>query len=438
MLYYIVVINIQVLNMKGTEMPNNFRRKEIGKQIFLSTITDSRFKANLISINFFSPLSEEVASENAVVSRYLSKCCQKYPTYASLNNKLSAMYSAVLSGGNVNFMGDCQLISFSINYIDGRYALEGENMNEMAVDMIAECLFNPLADNGKFNEKFIALEKQSVIDDIESEINDKQAYASRKAAEVMFRGEPYAIRELGTVEKTKQVTPLSAYKAYLRIMQHCRIEIICSGASDFEDIKPRLISLFSKLNREEIFDCETSLSPLKPKPEKVTETMDVKQSKMILGFKTDFNNNSAMEIMNILYGGSPSSKLFENVREKMSLCYSCWSSVNKLKGCLFVKCGVDKENIAKAYDEILSQLEKMKKGEFSDEDIINAKMYRKNYLKTYNDSLNVMAVWYLTHIYCDEILSPEETILKDERVTKEDIVKAAESLKLDTFYVLAP
>lgn len=416
-------------------MPNSFQRREIGKEIYLSKITDSRFKTNLISVIFLSPLSEETASENAVVSRYISKCSSKYPAYALMNNKLSAMYSARLAGGVVS-LGDTQAISFSINYIDGKYALNGENMSEEAVEIITGCLFEPLSKNEKFDEKLIELEKQSVIDEIEAEINDKYAYSGQKAAEIMYRGEPNAFRVLGTVKKAKEVTAESAYKAYLRILHHCRIEIICSGVSDFEAEKKRLTRVFSKLKREEIFPCESFKSPLKPEPEKVRETMDITQSKMILGFKTDCRNLPALILMNEIYGNTPTSKLFSNVREKLSLCYSCWSSINWLKGSASVKCGVEKENIEKAYDEILNQLELMKNGEFSEEEIVNAKMYRRNYLRSYNDSLNAIAVWYLSRIYHDDIATPEEMMLRDEEVTKEDIVKAAQSLKLDTFYVL--
>lgn len=417
-------------------MANNFQRREIGKDIYFSRITDSRFKTNGIFIAFLSPLSEEIASENAVVSRYISKLNKKNPTYTSMNNMLSAMYCAKLCG-SVSSMGDTQGIIFSINYIDSKYALNGENMDSEAVEVLADCLFNPLAENKKFDENILSLEKQSVIDDIESEINDKQAYASQKAYEIMFRNEPYAFRALGTVEGVKRVTPESAYRAYLRILHHCRIEIICSGTSDFEEVKKKLTSLFTKLPRDEIFSCKTRRSPLKPAPETVEEKMDVTQSKMILGFKTDCDNLSALFVMNEIFGGTPTSKLFENVREKMSLCYNCHSSINWIKGAAFVSCGVEKGNIKKAYNEILNQLKSIQKGEFTEEDVVNAKMYRKNYLKAYNDSLNAIAAWYMSRIYCDSIATPEEWAERTEKVTKEEIIKAANSLKLDTFYVLS-
>ena len=416
-------------------MPDNFQRREIGKEIYLSKISDPRFKTNLISVIFLTPLSEETSSENAIVSRYLSKCNRKCPTYSLMNNKLSAMYCALFSGWVTQF-GDTQGICFSINYIDSKYALNNERMDNETLEIITDCLFDPLAENGKFDEKLIELEKQSVIDDIESEINNKQYYASIKAAEIMFKGEPYAFNVLGTAKKAKEVTAASAYKAYLRMLKHCRVEIICSGVSDFEEVKKKLTCIFSKLDREDIFPCKTEKSPLKPQPEKVRETIDVVQSNMIIGFKTDCPNTSAMMLMNEIFGGTTTSKLFLNVREKKSLCYSCWSSYNELKGSFSVKCGVDKENIDKAYNEIINQLELMQKGDFSEEDIDNAKMYRKNYSKTFYDSLNAMAAWYLLRIYSDDIASPEEIIKRDEKITKEDIVKATQSVKLDTFYVL--
>ena len=416
-------------------MPDNFQRREIGKEIYLSKISDPRFKTNLISINFFTPLSEETASENAVVSHYLSKCSRKYPTYALMNNKLSAMYSTRLSGDVLQF-GDTQALSFGINYIDGKYALDNEKMDIEAVEMITDCLFDPLEEKGKFDENLIKREKQSVIDDIESEINNKQSYASIKAAEIMYKGEPYALDILGTVKKAKEVTAESSYKAYLRMLKHCRVEIICSGVSDFEEVKKKLICTFSKLEREDIFPCRTEVSPLKQLLAKVRETMNVVQSNMIVGFKTDCQNSSAMILMNEIFGGTPTSKLFSNVREKMSLCYSCFSSFNWLKGALSVRCGVEKEKIEPAYEEILNQLELMKKGEFSEEDIANAKMYRRNYLKTFYDNLNAMAAWYMSRIYSDDLASPEEMMKRDEKITKEDIIKAAQSVKLDTFYVL--
>lgn len=416
-------------------MPNNFIRREIGKEIFFNCITDKRFKRNTIAINIFSPLSEETASEIAVAARIILKCSSDYPTYAELCSKLSSLYSAQLSGGAMHF-GDAQLTTFAIDYIDNKYALQNEKIDEEALEILLGCLFNPLIENGGFSEKFTALEKKSLIENIESELNDKQYYASVKADEIIYKNEPAALRGEGTAETAKRVTAKSSYNAYQRLLRHGRIEIFCSGSGDFENIKKKITEKFVGLKREDIYPYLTKRSPIKPQPETVTEKLDVEQSKLVMAFKTDMDDVSAFGLLSEIYGGSPVSKLFMNVREKLSLCYGCWSGFSKTKGTLTVTCGVEKENIERTKEEILRQLEQMQKGDFSDEDLNSAKMYCSNGFKAFNDSESAIAVWYLLRIYYDDIITPEEAAQREERFTKEDIVKAARSLKLDTVYVL--
>lgn len=416
-------------------MPNKFQRREIGKEIFFSSVTDPRFKLNVIAVNFLVPLSEETASEYALVARILNKACAKYPTFAQLNNKLSSLYAARIDSGVMSF-GDSQGLTVSVQYIDNKYALENERVEDEAVEIFLNCLLDPLIENGVFSEKTTSLERQILIDDIESEINDKQTYANHKAAQIMFKGEPAAVRSLGSVEQAKRVTPLTAFNAYKRLLKNARVEIICSGCSDFTAAEKTISKAFSQLERGDIFKCGTQKSPLKEKTQRVKEKMPVTQSKLAIGFKTDCENYPALQIMNAIYGGTTTSKLFMNVREKLSLCYYCWSGVNKNKGAMFVRSGVENENIEKAAEEIISQLEAVKNGDFTNEDIEYAKMYRKNRLQTYNDSFGQMAVWYLMCIYDDDIKSPEDAIKEGEAVTREEIVEAARSVKLDTVYVL--
>ncbi|MCM1055852.1 MAG: insulinase family protein [Bacteroides sp.] len=416
-------------------MPNKFQRREIGKNIFFSSITDPRFKLNMISVNFLVPLSEETASEYALVARILNKSCAAYPTFAELNNKLSSLYAARIDSGVMSF-GDSQSLTVSVQYIDNKYALENEKIEEEAAGIFLGCLLEPFTENGVFSEKVTSLERQILIDDIESEINDKQTYANHRASQIMFKDEPAAVRSLGSVEQAKRTAPLTAFNAYKRLLKNARTEIICSGCSDFKAVEKTLSRAFSQLERGEAFRCGTLKSPLKEKPRYVTEKMPVAQSKLAIGFKTDSENYPALHIMNAIYGGSTTSKLFMNVREKMSLCYYCWSGVNRNKGAMFVRSGVENKNIEKATEEIIAQLEAVKKGEFTDEDIEYAKMYRRNGLRTFNDSLNQMAAWYLMRIYDDDIKSPEDAVRESEAVTKEEIIAAAQSVKLDTVYAL--
>lgn len=417
-------------------MPNKFQRREIGKEIYFSSVNDPRFKLNMISVNFFAPLSEETASENAIALNILTKSCAEYPTFAALNNKLSSLYAARLGSGAMS-AGDSQILTVSVTCIDNKYALQNEKVDEEAIGILLGCLFEPLLENGVFTEKITSLERQSLIDDIEAELNDKQSYANHKAAEIMYEGEPSAIRSIGSAEHAKRVTPFTAFSAYKRLLSNCRIEIFCSGCSDFKNAEKTLTRAFTSIERGDIFPCVSVKSKLKAQPKYVEEKLAVTQSKLAMGFKTDCDDHPAFQLMSAIYGGTTTSKLFANVREKMSLCYYCWATgLNRRKGSMFVRSGVENENIEKAQKEILAQLEAVKKGDFTDEDIENAKMYRKNNLKTYNDSLSQMAAWYLACIYDDDIRSPEDAIAEEEKVTKERIIQAAQSVKLDTVYVL--
>lgn len=417
-------------------MTEKIQRREIGKEIYLSSFTDKRAKFNVVSVNFFTPISEETASEYSVLARVLAHSNSKYPTYALLNNKLSSLYAARLDCGIIA-VDDIQIISFHCEYIDSKYAFDNERVGAEAVDILISCIFDPIIENGGFSEKVTRLERQTVLDGIQSELSNKYSYASRRFGEIMYEGEPAALSSLGSTAKVKQITHKSLYKAYQRLLTHCRAEIICAGSSDFEDERRILTEAFTKLHREEIFGFSSKPSPLKEKPKKVTDSMPLSQSTLIMGYKTDCKNRPALRIMNEMLGGSPSSKLFLNVREKLSLCYFCWSYFSFIKGALWIQSGVDKINVQKTAEEIGAQIECLKKGDFTDEDMEHAKIYRRSFLKACNDSVKHIGAWYLIRIYEDDIKSPEEFAQEDKAVTRAEIIEAAESLRLDTVYVLA-
>ena len=418
-------------------MPNKFQRHEIGKEVFFSSVTDTRFKFNMISVSFLVPLSEETASEYALISRIIDKSCKEYPTFGRLSSKLSSLYNASIYSDVIPF-GDSQVVEISIGYIDDKYALDNEKTEEEAIKILLGCLFEPLLENGVFPKKTVSLERGILIDDIKSEINDKQAYANHKADQIMYKGEPAAVRALGSVEQAKRVTALTAFNAYKRLLKHSRVEIICSGCSSFSSAEKAFSRAFAQVERGDFFRCSTKKSPLKSEPQSVYEEMRINQSKLVMGFKTGCENYSALYLMSAIYGGMSTSKLFMNVREKLSLCYYCWSGVDRYKGSLWVSSGVDRNNLEKAENEITAQLEALKRGDFTDEDIENAKMYRKNGLKAYNDSLKSMAAWYLMSVYSDDIKSPEDAVKENDRVTREEIVDAANSVSPDTVYALIP
>ena len=416
-------------------MNNIINRRKIADGVYFSSITDKRYKKNLISVAFSTQLSEDTATENVIVPVLLTKCNSKLPTYKAFNNKMSRMYASGI-GGTAGRQYDLQTISFGAYYLDDIYALSGEKMTGIMTDILIDCLTSPVTENGVFSEKFVELEKKTVIDNIETAINDKRSYAIERAMKTICKGEPASVCSYGTVEKAKLITPDSAYKAYRRMLETMPCEIICTGCSDFDGVAEKFAAAFEKVGRHDIENTTIALSPVKTQTEEVTERLTVNQSKLVLGFKSHSDDDAALVLLQKIFGGTTSSKLFRNVREKMSLCYYCSAARNDLKGIMLVNSGVENENIEKTKEAVIDQLEEIKNGNFTNEDINFAEMAIKNDFKSVADSAGNVSNWYFDCIRKNDIVTPEEKLGRYLGVSKERIIAAAKSMVLDSVYVL--
>lgn len=416
-------------------MNNIINRRKIADGVYFSSITDKRYKKNLISVAFSTQLSEDTATENVIVPVLLTKCNSKLPTYKAFNNKMSRLYASGI-GGTAGRQYDLQTISFGAYYLDDIYALSGEKMTGIMTDILIDCLTSPVTENGVFSEKFVELEKKTVIDNIETAINDKRSYAIERAIKTICKGEPASVCSYGTVEKAKLITPDSAYKAYRRMLETMPCEIICTGCSDFEGVAEKFAAAFEKAGRHDIENTTIALSPVKTQTEEVTERLTVNQSKLVLGFKSHSDDDAALVLLQKIFGGTTSSKLFRNVREKMSLCYYCSAARNDLKGIMLVNSGVENENIEKTKEAVIDQLEEIKNGNFTNEDINFAEMAIKNDFKSVADSAGNVSNWYFDCIRKNDIVTPEEKLGRYLGVSKERIIAAAKSMVLDSVYVL--
>lgn len=416
-------------------MNNIINRRKIADGVYFSSITDKRYKKNLISVAFSTQLSEETATENVIVPLLLTKCNSKLPSYKAFNNKMSRLYASGI-GGTTGRQYDLQTISFGAYYLDDVYALAGEKMTEIMTDIFIDCLTSPVTENGVFTAKFVELEKKTAIDNIETAINDKRSYAIERAMKTICKGEPASVCSYGTVEKAKLITPDSAYKAYRRMLETMPCEIICTGCSDFDGVAEKFAAAFEKAGRHDIENTTIALSPVKTQTEEVTERLTVNQSKLVLGFKSHSDDDAALVLLQKIFGGTTSSKLFQNVREKMSLCYYCSAARNDLKGIMLVNSGVENENIEKTKNAVVDQLEEIKNGNFTDEDINFAEMAIKNDFKSVADSAGNVSNWYFDCIRKNDIVTPEEKLERYLGVSKERIIAAAKSMVLDSVYVL--
>lgn len=419
--------------IKLKELP--IYRKEIANGVFFNSYTDSKFKFNRISVMFLTSLSRERAALNALIPSLISKTNEKLNTMAKLNRKLSGLYASELNPV-INKDGDLQYAGLEIATIDNRFAIDGEDIISEAVGLLNDCLFAPYFVDGVFPAQSVEIEKNNQITDNNAEINNKTYYAHRKAIAALFEGEPAAISNLGENEDIEKITPAEATEVYRDILKNMQVEIICTGYNDFKSAEADFKKSFGSIERTPKERQVNTVSPLKRGVKRITETLEIEQSKLVIGYKSDFRNEVALIVMSQLYGGSVTSKLFRIVREKMSLCYYCYSRLGYSKGIMTVECGVDNDNIEKAEAECKKQLEGVVNGNFTDEDIEKVKRSIINSYRAINDSAGGIANWYFHRILKNDIVTPEEVIERFNEVTREQIIEAAASMKLDTVYIL--
>ena len=403
------------------------------------SIRDSRFKTVRMSIHFFRPLECKSASVNAILPFLLTRACKKYPDYTKLNEHLAELYGAEIDA-DVQKLGDAQVLSVSVTGLADRYALNGEQISSELSHLLCSMLFEPPFQDGMFPEDGFEQEKRQMIETLDSEFNDKRLYALRRCEAIMCADEPYGIGRYGTKEEIRSMKRESLNEAWLRLIHGSKAEILILGDCDPEPVYRDFSAAFQNLGRARADECPTAVKKLVEKPNDVTEKTDVAQSKLVMGFRAGCAEPEktvpAMKLMSALYGGTPNSKLFLNVREKMSLCYYCSSVFNPVKGILSVQSGVEPDHIESARTEILAQLDEVKKGNFTDDDLKAAKLSLCNSYHTISDSLDSLEGWYLSKTFSDPGRTPEQEAKMITAVTREELISAAQQVTLDTVYRL--
>ncbi len=403
-------------------------------------ISNQRFNTTSVSFNFYLPLKKETVADNALLPFILTSCSKNYPDFQLLNLKLNKLYGARLDSSCEKY-GDCQLLRMTVSVINDEFSFDSDSLVKQASELLLELIFNPNTENDAFLVSDVAREKRKAIEHIKGEIAEKRIYAKNRLISEMFKGTAYGIPKCGTVDDVKAVTPESLYKSWKNMLATAFVRVHVVGTAVpsklFEDIKEK----FDEIGRHDITDCKIC-KPATPatKVNTVFEKMDVKQGKLVMGFTSDVygDDDLALPLMVMcdIFGGGPYSRLFTNVREKMSLCYYCSASSIRYKGLLMVDSGVEVENADKAVDEILNQLEIMKKGEFSDHEFESSIKSICDSLNTYYDSQNSLDLWYALKVNNQNLYSPQDIIEKIKTITKEDVIYAAKGVKLHTVYKL--
>lgn len=406
--------------------------------VTLRAFRDNRFKQGCLSFQMIQPMNSREASMNAILPAVLLRGTQRHRDLRSITEHLDSLYGASV-GTLVRRVGDRQTVGLYCGFMDDRFALPGDRVLEPMLAFLEELLLEPLVREDGFLPEIVDSEKKNLIATIESELNDKRAYAMGRLLRTMCREDSFGLPRLGTKEQVAAIKPKALYAHYQEILRESPMEIFYVGSGDPGVIGAALTALLSRVDRDPVAMPEQN--PLTPGPgSDVAEEMDVTQGKLCMGFTTSITNRSpefpAMQLLNTLFGAGMTSKLFMNVREKLSLCYSVGSGYYSTKGILTVSAGIDFDKELKTREEILRQLEACRRGEITGEELKAAREALLSSLRGTHDSPGAIEGYYATGILSGMTMPPRAYMQALEAVTKEQVVAAANTLKLHTTYFL--
>ena len=414
-------------------------KKHIADGVNLTYIETDKFKTGSLSVNFIAPLDRASAAKNALIPNILMRGSKKCPNMAEINKKLDYLYASSLSARNMK-RGEMQIFGMGAGMIDSAYAMNGEDIIAEVTDFVGEILFNTITNGNSFDTAYTESEKSNLIDAIKAKINNKTYYARQRCIQEMCKNERFGLDETGTVEDVAACTAENLFAHYKTALETYPVEIFFVGKCDIDSLAGKLAQMFTKLDRKPIEIPKTEVIRSCGNPKNITEDMPVNQGKLTIGFRSGItlrdDDYPALMMFNEVFGGGVTSKLFMNVREKMSLCYYCASAPDATKGLLTVASGIEVDKREIAEKAIFDQLEAIRAGELTDEEITSARMGLINNYRELSDSARGLETWYLGRSLHGLSDTPDDVIEALSGVTRDDIVAAAKKASLDTVYFL--
>ncbi len=413
-------------------------RKMIGDGVALNIIPTDKFKTNCITVRFLCPMAEETASLNALLPSVLKRGCERLPTMTDIVKELQMLYRSELQS-SVGKFGDTQYFGFTSFPLRDSYT-EGMNVTSEILSLMSELMNKPLIENGTLKSEYVEGEKRTLTDRVKAAINNKTSYAIHRCVEEMGKGDPSSIPDTGTIEQIAAVTPEALTKHLSSVINTANIEIWCAGVFDTEKLESDCVRLFVRENRAPVK--KTEAAPILPAASinTVTEDQPVKQGKLSLGFTTSLRPTPDVSASFNLFLGvlstSPTAKLFMNVREKLSLCYYCYAIPDRQKGTVIISSGIEVGNKDVAERAIISEIEAIKNGDVTEEELTSARKSLVSSWQSICDDEMAMINWYFSQIFWDKFISPEEFAEECNGLTVSDIASVASTLTLHTVYFL--
>ena len=411
-------------------------RREIMPDVFLTYLPARKFKTSRLTLNLVTGLDRATASANALLPAVLSRGTMRHPDMESLSAAMDTLYGATVDSV-VRKKGERQCIGFAAGFIDDAFTPHGEKLLEPVAELMGEMLLEPVTRNGSFLAEYVDSEKANLIDAIRSLRNDKRDWAEIRLMQEMCAGEPYSILRLGDEESAGRLSHHALYRHSGALLAGSRVEVIYCGSAEQQRVEDAVLSALAALPSGAAAPLP-SMEQLPPRetPRMVTELTDVNQGKLSLGYRCTTEDVPAMILANLIFGGTSNSKLFLNVREKLSLCYYASSHYHRQKRIITVSSGIEFENFQKAYDEILLQLQEVAAGRLEDWELSGARSVLLNAYAAMGDSQGSLENFYLGQAATGQEETPEILARAVREVPAKRIFQAMETVSLDTVYFL--
>lgn len=419
-----------------------FNRNELMPGVFLSHLRSDKFKTACMSVTLLTQLRRETAAMNAVIPFVLHRGTTRYGDMEQLSRRMDELYGAAVEPV-VRRIGEIQCIGFYGSFPEPDYLPGGEALLGDTCALMAQLLLDPVTRGGLLLPQYVDSEREKLLDIIRSRMNDKRSYALTRCIEEMCCYEDFAVSRFGSESEAENIHYKKLTRHYRELIQTCPVEIFYCGKTDFKAVSAAMREAFSTMPRGEIdYDIGTDLrmNAVEDHIRFVEEEMDVTQGKLVLGFRLgecmEEPDIPALYVFNAVYGSGATSKLFMNVREKLSLCYYASSAVYLHKGIMLVSSGIEFDKLDAARDEILAQLDSVRRGEITDDELRSAKKSVASDLRAVQDSIGELEGFYLSQALDGLDYGPAELAALAEDVTKEDVQAIAKSIECDLIYFL--
>ena len=420
-----------------------YKIQEVKRGIKTHMIETNKFKTNLFAIFLSVPLNRVSVTQNALIPAVLRRGTANLKTQEEISIALENMYGATLDCG-VEKTGDNQTLKFYLETLNDTFLPEQENLSKKAIELLLDVVFNPLTENGNLKKEYVESEKKTIKRLIEGKIDNKDMYAYNRCIEEMYKNKPYGLYKYGYIEDLDKLDEKNLYEDYKKLLNEAKIDIFVSGNfgnDDIIDVINENINIVNLKPREDkhIINTEEKEKKEKVEVQTIQEPKDVTQGKLVIGLDIDFyepDSKYAMCLYNVILGESATSKMFQNVREKAGLAYSARSTYVRQKNNIFIRAGIEISNYEKAVNIIKEQLEDMKNGKFTEEDIENAKKYMVAGIKTVQDEQDSEITYYMGQELSGKLIYFEDYINKINDVTREQIDQIAKNININTIYFL--